>query len=832
MTIWMDLTNCLTQHKGNATDIVRAELMFAKYLHELYHSIRFSVLLKQGFKKVPSNSLKWLWKSKNIDDGFTLYQKRRRKFLNKLITKIDRKLFKISYCYKRHHRPKGTPRKEFFVWPFQKGDVIFSCACFSTPKEHFFYKLKDIQPNLKLIYMIYDSITLADSLKETYSKSKLDFDYLRWIFQNCNAVVYGDKATQIEAEKYFREKELPVPMSLSVQWGNDISDNTLKKSDILEKFKINAPFILLVGSFDWRKNFQVLYRAYCWAKTQQINLPQLVIVKRKEEENNELSTMFLENPLLKDKVKIISTENKELDILYENCLFTILPSPFEGWSFNLPKSLTFGKLCLCSDVPPMHETGKEFAYYINPYHPIEWAKAISDFSEHPEKVKIYEQNIKANWNPVTWKQAAKDLGNSLTHIAHLSTNDIKNIQLKKNEENHSTAKIYYDLGLIFVPLTGIPRTQMILARYLYHMRKDIEFFNMVNGNYYYIPTSCLSNLLSDEKIDVAVEKDKTFLHSIKKEVPFEKEDIVFSTGTFFDVKTREELKKLHKEIGFKFISTIFDFTPLTVPHTHPKERVDLYPTFLRSIFEYSDFIIYGGKTAQSDGENFQKENNLPITPSLAIKWGNDLVSQKHSPKETRNILHKCGITGDYILTVGTVEARKNHRILYDAYLELLQDESMKNKMPQLIICGHPGWRTKNFVDLLNYDERIKDKIILFSPTDEELDVLYQNCKFTCLASIYEGWSLTLPESLNYGKFCLSTDTPSLKETGIDIVDYANPYDPEEWAAKIKFYCTNKDALKKRENLIKEKWHNTTWKECAIRINEVLNKLLKEEKNDE
>ena len=46
----------------------------------------------------------------------------------------------------------------------------------------------------------------------------------------------------------------------------------------------------------------------------------------------------------------------------------------------------------------------------------------------------------------------------------------------------------------------------------------------------------------------------------------------------------------------------------------------------------------------------------------------------------------------------------------------------------------------------------------------------------------------------------------------------------EWAEKIKFYYTQKDALKQREKLIKEKWHNTTWKECAENINEVLNKL--------
>ena len=94
-----------------------------------------------------------------------------------------------------------------------------------------------------------------------------------------------------------------------------------------------------------------------------------------------------------------------------------------------------------------------------------------------------------------------------------------------------------------------------------------------------------------------------------------------------------------------------------------------------------------------------------------------------------------------------------------------------------------------------------------------------------MPSVYEGWSLTLPESLNYGKFCLASNTPSLVETGEDIIDYANPYDPIEWAEKIKYYCTNKTALKAKEKAIKKKWHNTTWAECAENLNKILHKFM-------
>ena len=75
MAIWMDLTNSLTQHKGNVAGIIRAELMLAKHLHEIDSSIRFSVLTDYGFREIKKSELKWLFKSENINDDYKKYQK-------------------------------------------------------------------------------------------------------------------------------------------------------------------------------------------------------------------------------------------------------------------------------------------------------------------------------------------------------------------------------------------------------------------------------------------------------------------------------------------------------------------------------------------------------------------------------------------------------------------------------------------------------------------------------------------------------------------------------------------------------------------------------------
>ena len=74
MTIWMDLTNSLTQHKGNVVGIIRSELMQAKMLHEIDPSIKYSVLTQFGFREVKPTELKWLFKSDNVGDDYLKYQ--------------------------------------------------------------------------------------------------------------------------------------------------------------------------------------------------------------------------------------------------------------------------------------------------------------------------------------------------------------------------------------------------------------------------------------------------------------------------------------------------------------------------------------------------------------------------------------------------------------------------------------------------------------------------------------------------------------------------------------------------------------------------------------
>ena len=198
-----------------------------------------------------------------------------------------------------------------------------------------------------------------------------------------------------------------------------------------------------------------------------------------------------------------------------------------------------------------------------------------------------------------------------------------------------------------------------------------------------------------------------------------------------------------------------------------------------------------------------------------MEFGSDIISaQTHFDEAADDkVLTELGLTSDFAISIGTIEPRKNHEVLYKAYLIMLKKKLLDQPF-QIVFVGKKGWKSNDFLASLEQDERVRDRIIILSPSDEELDVLLRKCKFTLLPSFYEGWSLTLPESLSYGKLCLTADVDPLRETGGDLVEYIHPLDTGRWAERIAFYANNPASLTAMEERIAREWKATTWLESS------------------
>jgi glycosyltransferase involved in cell wall biosynthesis len=170
----------------------------------------------------------------------------------------------------------------------------------------------------------------------------------------------------------------------------------------------------------------------------------------------------------------------------------------------------------------------------------------------------------------------------------------------------------------------------------------------------------------------------------------------------------------------------------------------------------------------------------------------------------------------YILYVSTLERRKNHKVLYQAYTSLV--DQGHTDLPLLVFVGMPGWGVNDLLADLKLDYRIKPYLRLLSHlNDADLARLYTKAHFIVYPSLYEGWGLPVAESLAFGKFCLVSNAASLPEVGGELVEYIDPLNIPGWAERILWYHEHPEAVKTWETKISREYDPPRWRDSASSI---------------
>ena len=559
------------------------------------------------------------------------------------------------------------------------------------------------------------------------------------------------------------------------------------------------------------------------------------------------------DPRLVGKIIRLSPTDTQLAALYKHCSFTLLPSLYEGWSLTLPESLGQGKFCLCADTPPLKEIGGDLVDYAPPWDVKTWADKIATYSFQRDKLIGYEKRIAAEWPQTRWRDTAQMIFDGALKFA-----DVKFNQRSKSTTWDSAAvsvrpTIWLDITLSFLEwkgnVNGIIRSELNYARHLKQIAPNTRFFAYVDDYFFEVEESYLLWLFEDSDLSSAHHMFQTYWKSHEdagtgyrnpfritggpvighpaylNEFP-ENTIVLFVGIDFIEGRSRSRIIDIvdlaDDRRGVMTSQLIYDFTPILYPQFHVKQTCSGYVPFVKHVSEKFGHLLYGGRTAQRDGIAIQSKNSWPSPPSNFVEFGSNLgnVHQSHSIEADAEMLSQLGVEGAFIMTVGTIEPRKNHELLYKAYVTLM--ETMHDEqLPKMLFIGKKGWKSDDFLASFEADNRIKGRVLILSPTDEQLDVLYRHCLFTLLPSFYEGWSLTLPESLSYGKFCLTSDVDPLRETGRDLVEYINPLDTYAWADRIRYYATHPTELEVKEAYIKLHWKPKTWKESTVMLRDAL-----------
>ena len=96
----------------------------------------------------------------------------------------------------------------------------------------------------------------------------------------------------------------------------------------------------------------------------------------------------------------------EIRALYEGCLFSILPSLFEGWGLPLGESLALGKPCLAARGTALEEAGGDLCRYFDPEDVADAHRAVAALLDAPAALAAWQADIRARYRPTDWTAAA------------------------------------------------------------------------------------------------------------------------------------------------------------------------------------------------------------------------------------------------------------------------------------------------------------------------------------------------------------------------------------------------------------------------------------------
>lgn len=294
--------------------------------------------------------------------------------------------------------------------------------------------------------------------------------------------------------------------------------------------------------------------------------------------------------------------------------------------------------------------------------------------------------------------------------------------------------------------------------------------------------------------------DRETLRDSAEGLTFSPADSLVALGCSWDFAGyNQTVRTLKATRGIRFAHLFHDIIPCLYPHYIPLEGAENYRQWFLETYQLMDWGITISRNSRQDIQRFAAEAGLAPKSVEIIRLGD--------PEFGEEVPFSPGF-GEYVLSVGTLETRKNQGLLLDAWLELIREGV---RMPGLIMVGKIGWQGQQVAEKLNSNPVLKDQVRLLSKIgDGELRSLYTSCLFTVYPSLYEGWGLPIAESLSLGKVCLASNTSSMTEIAPGLTVHADPGQVSDWIRELRKLVTDRDYLHRLEVQVKSGYRRGSW----------------------
>ncbi len=291
---------------------------------------------------------------------------------------------------------------------------------------------------------------------------------------------------------------------------------------------------------------------------------------------------------------------------------------------------------------------------------------------------------------------------------------------------------------------------------------------------------------------------------------------VISGGLDWDHKHLRDIYKLKKRLKFKYTAIVYDLIPVNYPHFVVPGYDTLLRDFIGELVWLADRMLCISETTRQDLTDYAYRNGVADIDAIAFPLGNDLPKLRApDPENSMNLMPDTLQGRQFGLFVSTIEPRKNHRVLYEAWDRCVRDGLVDPTRDCLVFVGRRGWGTDDLLREIETNPATKNSILILNHvSDEMLAELYKKSAFSLFPSHYEGYGLPLAEALLAGKASFASDAGALAEIGGDLVVRIDPKDAPAWAECLARAMNEQEYVAKLSKRIVSDFRPTTWAASA------------------
>ena len=237
------------------------------------------------------------------------------------------------------------------------------------------------------------------------------------IASKAKLVICNSESTSLDLRRYFlRHKIAPIPDLVVLELASDQLMSEPRPPEISPPL---APkqYVLSVGTITERKNQDLLLNVWSRFSDDPI-LSQIKLVLVGEVGGGsgpEVRRLKLDPQIISNVIHFQSMDDEGLAWLYQNSMFTVYPSYYEGWGLPVGESLAYGRICIASSSSSMPEAGKGLCLHIDPHDFKGWHDAIITVIKDPAIRKIMETNIVANFKAKSWSEVGQEFMKCLAY---------------------------------------------------------------------------------------------------------------------------------------------------------------------------------------------------------------------------------------------------------------------------------------------------------------------------------------------------------------------------------------------------------------------------------